>query len=47
MISYAAFGVAVKNASDNVKSYADAVAPHHNEHAIAWLINEIVKKVKE
>ena len=45
MIANAAFGAAVGNAADYVKSHADAVAPHHNDDAIAWLIDEIEKKL--
>lgn len=38
-------GAAVLNASDEVKKHADIIAPHHNNNAIAGLINEIEKKV--
>ena len=45
MIKLAGTGVAVQNASDKVKACADLIAPHHNEDAMAWLINEI-KNIK-
>ena len=45
MIKNAAFGAAVDNAADYVKAHADVVAPHHNDDAIAWLIDEIEKRM--
>lgn len=39
MIQYAGLGVAVANASDLVKRYADVIAPSNQENGVAWTID--------
>lgn len=41
MIDCAGLGVAVANASDEVKSYAQVIAPGNNDGGVAWTIDNI------
>lgn len=42
MIEYAGFGVAMENASDRVKSIAQAVTAHNNAHGVAEAIEKYI-----
>jgi Cof subfamily protein (haloacid dehalogenase superfamily) len=44
MLEYAGFGVAMGNSTDKIKSIAQAVTGHHNEHGVAQAIEKYVLK---
>ncbi len=43
MIKYAGLGVAMENGCDEIKKYADRIAPDNNNEGIASVINDIFK----
>ena len=47
MISDADIGYATENAAPILKAAADRIAPHHNNSAIASIIRDIEKQVRE
>lgn len=44
MLEYAGFGVAMGNATDKIKSVAQAVTGHHNAHGVAEAIEKYILK---
>ena len=42
MIQYAGVGVAMDNATDEVKKYADVVTRSNEEHGVAYAIDQYV-----
>ncbi len=42
MIQWAGLGFAMENASPKVKAVADRVAPHHRDHGVATIIDELL-----
>ena len=47
LIAMSGIGIAVENASDDVKKCADIIAPHHNSDAMAWIIEELERRIKK
>ena len=43
MIKYAGMGVAMKNAPDDVKKYADLIAPANDESGVAYVLEKLCK----
>lgn len=42
MIEYAGLGVAMENAPDDVKRYANLIAPTNNDDGVAWVLDKYV-----